>query len=141
MELKNCPQCETELHPPLKSSGRQVCTSCGWSNIKRDSEADSEPQPENLYQPKEIPPTKSKRIGEYSSAILIAILISLVIGQISKPKYEYKIVSPSDISFEESMDKYGSEGWKATSCRRAQDSSTETMSYECMMIRETHLPR
>lgn len=32
MSLKNCPKCEKILPPPFKSSGRQVCSKCGWSS-------------------------------------------------------------------------------------------------------------
>jgi hypothetical protein len=140
MELENCPQCEKKLRHPLKSSGRQVCTSCGWSDIKRRSDVVSNSQPEKSPQPEETS-SKSKRVREYPNAILAAILIGLIISQISRPRYEYRIVSPSDLSLEESMDRYGSEGWKAVSCRRAQDSDTDTMSYECIMLREARLPR
>jgi hypothetical protein len=28
------------------------------------------------------------------------------------PEYEYKVVSPNDISFDESMTRYGSSGWQ-----------------------------
>lgn len=32
MNPENCPKCEKKLPPPFKSSGRQVCSGCGWSN-------------------------------------------------------------------------------------------------------------
>lgn len=32
MFLDNCPQCQKKLSPPFRSSNRQVCTSCGWSD-------------------------------------------------------------------------------------------------------------
>jgi hypothetical protein len=140
MELNNCPNCETKLHPPLKSSGRQICTSCGWSNTKRSTELISDFEPVKPFQLEEAS-LKPKRVREYQNTILIAILIGLVVSQCSKPRYEYATVSPSDLSFEESMDKYGSEGWKAVSCRRAKDSTTDEMNYECIMIQETRLPR
>jgi DNA-directed RNA polymerase subunit M/transcription elongation factor TFIIS len=138
--IENCPQCGKKLHPPLKSSGRQVCASCGWSNVKRNTESTSDFKSDKLSYAKETSP-KLQKFGEYSSAILVAILIGLIVSQVSKPRYEYKVISPSDLSFEESMDRYGSEGWKAVSCRRAQDSVTDSMSYECIMLRETRLPR
>lgn len=31
MALEICPKCAKKLYPPLKSSGRQICT-CGWSD-------------------------------------------------------------------------------------------------------------
>ena len=32
MTSENCPQCDKKLPPTFKSSGRQVCSGCGWSN-------------------------------------------------------------------------------------------------------------
>ena len=32
MSLDNCPKCNKKLLPPFKSSGRQVCTGCDWSD-------------------------------------------------------------------------------------------------------------
>lgn len=37
--LEQCPQCDRSLGPPLKSSGRQVCAQCGWSNKPRVAHA------------------------------------------------------------------------------------------------------
>jgi ribosomal protein S27AE len=41
---ETCPQCSSRLGPPLKSSGRQVCAKCGWTDkpkgtISQKSEA------------------------------------------------------------------------------------------------------
>ncbi len=43
--LENCPQCGKKLPPPLKSTGRQICTSCGWAkkSIKNASKTSSKP--------------------------------------------------------------------------------------------------
>lgn len=62
-------------------------------------------------------------------------LASLERSLTQPPQYEYKVVSPDDISFDESMTRYGSSGWQAVSCRRAQD-SLDNIGYECIMIRE-----
>lgn len=35
MPLEQCPNCSRRLGPPLKSSGRQVCAKCGWSDKPR----------------------------------------------------------------------------------------------------------
>jgi uncharacterized membrane protein len=35
MTVENCPQCSSKLSPPLKSSGHQICSSCGWTDKKR----------------------------------------------------------------------------------------------------------
>lgn len=32
--LKECPKCSKALNPPLKSTGRQICKNCGWTNKK-----------------------------------------------------------------------------------------------------------
>lgn len=71
----------------------------------------------------------------------IGIFVLLVIGLLSnflnfKPeKYEYQVVSPSDYIFDDKMNEYGEQGWKATECRRAVGSDDES-SYECIMIRK-----
>lgn len=36
MVLEYCPNCQKKLHPPLRSSNRQVCTSCGWTDKPND---------------------------------------------------------------------------------------------------------
>ncbi|MBE9144086.1 hypothetical protein [Planktothrix mougeotii] len=51
------------------------------------------------------------------------------------PEYEYQVVSPNDIGFEEAMTRYGSSGWQAVTCRRAKD-SLDIIGYECIMIRQ-----
>lgn len=40
---ESCPQCNHTLAPPLKSSGRQVCLQCGWTNKPRNSATLSTP--------------------------------------------------------------------------------------------------
>jgi len=56
----------------------------------------------------------------------------------SSEQYEYQVVSPSDYVFDEKMNEYGQQGWKATDCRRATSGSSylTTASYECIMIRK-----
>lgn len=44
--LEQCPQCNHRLGPPLKASGRQVCSKCGWTNKPR--RATIEVKPVNL---------------------------------------------------------------------------------------------
>lgn len=48
--LDQCPKCHHRLGPPLKSSGRQVCSKCGWSNKPRRLANDdrAEPPPDDL---------------------------------------------------------------------------------------------
>ncbi len=153
MTLENCPKCEKKLLPPFASSGRQVCSGCGWSNKKKEdktskpepihesisSEA-AEPKATNSSPFKQIPTEqislKLKQFTSKSEYILLAIFVGLIFGYFSKPSYEYTIASPSDYTFEESMDDYGSQGWEAVNCRRAKDSDTDSMMYECIMVRE-----
>ena len=153
MTLENCPKCEKKLPPPFPSSGRQVCSACGWSDKKNEPKT-SKPEPihesnsseasesNNINSsPLEKIPTKQisakfKQFTNKSEYILLAIFVGLVFSQCSKPSYEYTIASPSDYTFEESMDDYGSQGWEAVNCRRASDSDTDAMMYECIMVRE-----
>lgn len=37
MTLETCPRCSNKLGAPLKSSGRQVCMKCAWSDRLKDS--------------------------------------------------------------------------------------------------------
>jgi ribosomal protein S27AE len=32
-----CPKCSNRLGPPLKSSGRQICIKCGWTDKPKSS--------------------------------------------------------------------------------------------------------
>jgi hypothetical protein len=34
---ENCPRCNSKLPPPFQSSGRIVCSKCGWSNKPKKS--------------------------------------------------------------------------------------------------------
>lgn len=153
MTLENCPKCEKKLPPPFPSSGRQVCSGCGWSDKKNEpkiskSEPIHESNSSEAFESSNVNSSplekisteqisaKFKQFTNKSEYILIAILIGLIFNQFSKPSYEYTIASPSDYTFEESMDDYGSKGWEAVNCRRASDSDTDAMMYECIMVRE-----
>jgi hypothetical protein len=153
MTLENCPKCEKKLPPPFPSSGRQVCSGCGWSDKKNEpktskpepihesnSSEDSESNTINSSPLEKIPTekilSKFKQFTNKSEYILLAIFVGLVFSQCSKPSYEYTIASPSDYTFKESMDDYGSQGWEAVNCRRASNSDTDAMMYECIMVRE-----
>jgi hypothetical protein len=66
--------------------------------------------------------------------IFIILLINLLAGQ--KPQavsWEYKIEAISDLSFIESMDGYGKNGWELVSARRAVNDGVA--SYECIFKR------
>lgn len=158
MTLENCPKCDKKLPPPFSSSGRQVCSACGWSDKKNEpkiskpepihesnSSESSESKANSLSPLKQIPTeqisSKFRQFTNRSEYILLAIFVGLIFSQCSKPSYEYTVTSPSDYSFSESMSEYGSEGWKAVSCRRAMDSVTDDYSYECIMVRERNFFR
>lgn len=44
MVLENCPKCDQKLPSPFKSSGRQVCSKCGWSSSSNQTNSKSEPK-------------------------------------------------------------------------------------------------
>ncbi|HIK54510.1 MAG TPA: hypothetical protein IGS37_05045 [Synechococcales cyanobacterium M55_K2018_004] len=56
MSLDYCPTCNRKLGPPLKSSGRQVCAGCGWSDKPRQATASSSAikAPAKEFSPDEI---------------------------------------------------------------------------------------
>jgi ribosomal protein L40E len=145
-DLNSCPSCNASLSPRLKS-GRVVCLKCGWTDQKRvhSTASDMQSEESNLVDEAEInesPKDSNLKSGiihelvRLSNYILIGILGILLYSQFKKPSYEYDVVSPSDLSFSDSMNVYGKDGWKAVSCRRATSSSTDSASYECVMIRE-----
>lgn len=76
-----------------------------------------------------------------SAASLLGLLLLLGFNTLAGQKtqivtYEYKIDSIPDSSFTETMNQLGTEGWELTFARRAQDSTTETFSYECIFKRQ-----
>lgn len=50
------------------------------------------------------------------------------------PKWEYRIETPSDYSFSNSMNRYGKDGWELVSARRATD-ALNVAGYECIFRR------
>jgi hypothetical protein len=140
--IENCPKCNKQLPPPLKSSGRQVCTSCGFSDRQNIAPVSN---PEKISEPNFSDLSGSRKFKlnflNKTELILLAIFLGLIFSKLTKPSYEYQIISPSDLSFEESMNKYGSQGWRTVECRRAKDSISDNFSYECIMIREKIIPR
>ena len=54
MVLESCPKCSHRLGPPLKSSGRQVCMKCGWSNRPRKAATPTQNPPQKDLSPIEI---------------------------------------------------------------------------------------
>lgn len=49
VEVDCCPRCNHKLNAPLKSSGRQVCIKCGWTNKPRAATS-ADPAPDELQQ-------------------------------------------------------------------------------------------
>jgi len=75
--------------------------------------------------------------GTVSALALLGILGVLIINSFAGQKvqpvgYEYRIESIPDLTFEESMDELGEEGWELVFARRAQNSITDEFSYECI---------
>jgi hypothetical protein len=145
--LEICPSCSNPL-PARLMSGRVVCPKCGWTDKKKvqnnlpdiKSEATQFVDEEIPKKSVEDPIQKSRITQELvrvSNYLLIGILGILIYSQIKKPSYEYDIVSPSDLIFNESMNEYGKQGWKPVNCRRATSSGeSSSASYECILVRE-----
>lgn len=76
-----------------------------------------------------------------SAASLLGILLLLGFSTLAGQKtpqaveYEYKVQSVPDLSFTSSMNAIGADGWELVFARRAQDSTTEDFSYECIFKR------
>lgn len=94
--------------------------------------------------------TKSKfqgyleQFSQYANVISAASLLGLLIllgfntfaGQKTQAVvYEYKIDSVPDLTFTETMNVQGSEGWELVFARRAKESSSDDFTYECIFKR------
>jgi hypothetical protein len=88
--------------------------------------------------------TYLEQFSYYSNVISAASLIGLLLlftlttfaGQKTKAvEYEYKIESVSDLSFTETMNRRGSDGWDLVFARRAKDSGSDDFAYECIFKR------
>lgn len=66
MPLDHCPKCQHRLGPPLKSSGRQVCMKCGWSDKPRQAAA----QPQKAAPPpRDLTPDEIHKILSQAAAV------------------------------------------------------------------------
>ncbi len=65
MPLEQCPNCNRRLGPPLKSSGRQVCVKCGWTDKPRQAAAG---QPPTAKPAANLSPQDIQKILEQASA-------------------------------------------------------------------------
>ncbi|NEQ26905.1 MAG: hypothetical protein F6K28_49365 [Microcoleus sp. SIO2G3] len=61
-QAEHCPRCNHPLNAPLKSSGRQVCIKCGWTNKPRTPDATTE----------DLPPDQLQRLLDRAAAEAIA---------------------------------------------------------------------
>ena len=76
MFYDNCPECGQPVNPPLKSIGRQVCYSCGWSVEINPSEI-----PDDFpldYQQKKIIPKNLLRLNKIEMGILSTLILALI---------------------------------------------------------------
>ena len=80
--------------------------------------------------------------GQLSGSLLTNLLLLVLTGTqifslLHRPTYEYQTVSPSDYTFEGTMNALGAKGWKTESCRRASSGGTysSSFSYECIVSR------
>lgn len=75
-----------------------------------------------------------------SAASLLGLLLLLGFNTLAGQKtqavfYEYKIHSVPDLTFAETMNVQGSEGWELVFARRARESSSDDFTYECIFKR------
>ena len=75
-----------------------------------------------------------------SAASLLGLLLLLGFNTFAGQKtqavvYEYKIASVPDLTFTETMNVQGSEGWELVFARRAKESSSDDFTYECIFKR------
>lgn len=69
------------------------------------------------------------------TALLAAQLFGLTSTKTSTTTWEYKLESPSDITFESEMQRFGSDGWELVFARRATSEYSSTASYEMIFKR------
>lgn len=62
-------------------------------------------------------------------------LQKLLAFQESSLRWEYTIESVPDLTFSQTMDALGKQGWELVFARRAQDSLSDKFSYECIFKR------
>ena len=85
-----------------------------------------------------------EQFSQYANVISAASLLGLLVllgfntfaGQKTQAVvYEYKIASVPDLTFTETMNVQGSEGWELVFARRAKESSSDDFTYECIFKR------
>ncbi|WP_036489553.1 hypothetical protein [Myxosarcina sp. GI1] len=68
MSIENCPRCETKLPPPFKSSGRQVCSACGWSDRTKKTSA-STPKSKKVPKTNDVVANLSAKLSSKLSSL------------------------------------------------------------------------
>lgn len=85
-----------------------------------------------------------EQFSQYANVIsavsLLGLLLLLGFNTLAGQKtqavvYEYKIDSVPDLTFTETMNVQGSEGWELVFARRAKESSSDDFTYECIFKR------
>ena len=85
-----------------------------------------------------------EQFSQYANVISAASLLGLLVllgfntfaGQKTQAVvHEYKIASVPDLTFTETMNVQGSEGWELVFARRAKESSSDDFTYECIFKR------
>ncbi len=91
MTSENCPQCKKKLPPPFKSSGRQVCSGCGWTNKPKSAKVsplsvqknvEPLPQPEAETKQEPVVSTKLNLSINQQSIELDLVYLSGIAGSI-----------------------------------------------------------
>lgn len=74
MSPENCPQCGKKLAPPFKSSGRQVCSGCGWTNKPKVAKSEAVSKPINKeVKVKSLPISENEESKKHTSKLNISI--------------------------------------------------------------------
>lgn len=88
-------------------------------------------------------PSKSTKTTKWP-VVLIGVITGLLalhaLGlQLLAPRWEYSIESPDDLSFEETMETLGQDGWELVFARRATSRGRGSASYEMIFKRRRAL--
>ena len=150
MAIFVCPNCAHVQEAPDEYIGRTAkCLKCeAKGQITKDKTPSEKPPSIKAAAPvasSSVPSSKpadpsrlNASISWYQGASFIALLSGIfavqLFGLVPRQRWEYLIVSPSDTSFETTMDKYGEAGWELVSARRATDSAGSSC-YEVILKR------
>ncbi len=133
MPTHSCPQCGHESPYKAEHAGRSArCPEC--------NELMKLPSTEKSIPDETIEPTTTRRQPRRYSFIKLAVTLILLIQawatfRSTSRRWEYKIASPSDATFESQMDRLGDEGWEVVYARRARDGEMGLFQYEVLLKR------